>query len=230
MWEYFGTARWENPVINFLIGDWSGLKREEVIRAIGETKFYNHCRQNVHFFHRGKLSCILQFQAYSWPMQLSWGPRKGDGFSPISHSSPIIASLIAGEKNIQRYKWRKFKCIQNNGGGGGGVYFLKREKQNKGIQKNTLYPPTEFRLLCPSLCLAMAHLSRSANYRRCIWKKCLFVFMQVLCHTNWPSCGSGSDGNQRRGRGAPILNPIIPSLFLNSIYPGGGANLPPLGF
>ena len=204
MWEYFGTARWENPVINFLIGDWSGLKREEVIRAIGETKFYNHCRQNVHFFHRGKLSCILQFQAYSWPIQLSWGPRKGDGFSPISHSSPIIASLIAGEKNIQRYKWRKFKCIQNNGGGGG-VYFLKRGKQNKGIKKYTLYPPTEFRLLCPSLCLAMAHLSRSTNYRRCIWKKCLFVFMQVLCHTNWPSCGSGSDGNQRRGRGAPIL-------------------------
>ena len=143
MWEYFGTTRWENPVINFLIGDWSGLKREEVIRAIGETKFYNHCRQNVHFFHRGKLSCILQFQAYSWPMQLSWGPRKGDGFSPISHSSPIIASLIAGEKNIQRYKWRKFKCIQNNGGGGG-VYFLKRGKQNKGIQKILFILPPSF--------------------------------------------------------------------------------------
>ena len=141
MWEYFGTARWENPVINFLIGDWSGLKREEVIRAIGETKFYNHCRQNVHFFHRGKLSCILQFQAYSWPMQLSWGPRKGDGFSPISHSSPIIASLIAGEKNIQRYKWRKFKCIQNNGGGGGwgwGVLFEKRKAKQRDPKKYSL--------------------------------------------------------------------------------------------
>ena len=85
-----------------------------------------------------------------------------------------------------------------------GVYFLKRKKQNKGIQKNTLYPPTEFRLLCPSLCLAVdicpdLQITGDASGKK------IFVFMQVLCHTNWPSCGSGSDGNQRRGRGAPIL-------------------------